>query len=142
MNARKLGRKTAVAVICGVAVSVVLGASAGTAGAAQAPARVAGAHGPLASKPLFRQLIGHVVASGYFEASAPVAGNYAIEYDVTKGIVYYDTLVDEVGLGSAGGPAGTTNHTAATPLTAGGHLVNVAGGEGTGEADLYLVQIS
>ncbi|HEY2059156.1 MAG TPA: hypothetical protein VGH57_12375 [Amycolatopsis sp.] len=139
MNARKIGRKTAVAVICGVAVSAALGVSAGSASAAP---QVTGAHSSVAAKPQFRQLIGHVIASGYFEASAPVAGNYAIEYDVTKGIVYYDTLIDGVGLGSAGGPAGTANHTAATPLTAGGHLVNVAGGEGTGEADLYLVQIS
>ncbi|WP_328608663.1 hypothetical protein OG943_05935 [Amycolatopsis sp. NBC_00345] len=138
MNAQKWGRKTAFAIICGVAVSVALGASTGTAGAAP----VMGVHSSPAAKPLFRQLIGHVVASGYFEASAPVAGSYAIEYDVTKGIVYYDTLVDEVGLGSVGGPAGTTNRTQPTPLTAGGHLVNVAGGEGAGEADLYLVQIS
>ena len=136
MNARKIGRKMAVAVICGAAVSVALG------GSASASPQATGVHTSVAAKPQFRQLIGHVVASGYFEASVPVAGNYAIEYDVTKGIVYYNTLIDGVGLGSAGGPAGTTNHTAATPLTAGGHLVNVAGGEGTGEADLYLVQIS
>ena len=139
MNARKIGKKTAVAVICGVAVSAALSVPAG---AASASPQVTGAYGSIAAKPQFRQLIGHVVARGYFEASTPVAGSYAIEYDVTKGTVFYDTLIDEGELGYAGGPAGTTNDTAATSLTAGGHLVNVAGGEGTGEADLYLVQIS
>jgi hypothetical protein len=103
---------------------------------------VTGAYGSVAPKPLFRQLVGHVSASGYFECSAPVSGSYAIEYDVTKGIVYYDTLVGDVALGSAGGPAGGAYRTAAMPLAAGGYLLNVAGAEGTGEADIYLVQIS
>ncbi len=86
----------------------------------------------------YRQLLGTVTASTYLEASVPRAGKYAIEYDITANAAFFDTYVDGTELGYVGGSTGTYL-TRAVQLSASGHLVQVAGPEGVGTANVYLV---
>ncbi len=86
----------------------------------------------------YRQLIGTVSSPGYLEASAPSAGTYSIEYDIT-GSAYFDTYVNNTELGYVGGSTGIY-HTRTFSLSAGGVLVQVAGPEGSGKASVYLDQ--
>lgn len=122
----------------------VLPALAGLAAAAIAVAGPAGAAGgaPVAAAPAaapaaaYRQLIGQVSRPTYLEASTPAAGKYRIEYEIT-GTAYFDTYVDGIELGYVGGPTGTYR-TRSLRLSAGGHLVQVVGPEGSGSAKVYL----
>ena len=88
----------------------------------------------------YRQLLGMVTTSTYLEASTPKAGTYAIEYDVA-GTAFFDTYVDNTELGYVGGTTGVYL-TRPNRLTAGGHLVQAVGPEGSGSARVYLVQTS
>ena len=85
-------------------------------------------------------MIGQTGGPTYLEASVPVTGTYLLEYEIT-GVAFFDTYVDGTELGYVGG-AGGTYQTRALPLSAGGHLVQVAGPEGSGTARIYLVQVS
>ena len=98
----------------------------------------AGVHPAQAQDSCYRQLIGTVSSPGYLEASAPSAGTYTIEYDIT-GTAYFDTYVDNTELGYVGGSSGEYQ-TSTFPLSACGVLVQVAGPEGSGQADVYLDQ--
>lgn len=84
-----------------------------------------------------RQLLGTVTGVTDFEASPPSAGTYVFEYEV-DGVSGWDTYVDGAELGYVGGPTGVYR-TRTVALTAGGHLVRVAGPEGYGSARAYLV---
>lgn len=98
----------------------------------------AGGHPAQAQDSCYRQLIGTVSSPGYLEASVPSAGTYTIEYDIA-GTAYFDTYVNGTELGYAGGSSGVYQ-TRTFPLAAGGVLVQVAGPEGSGQADVYLDQ--
>jgi hypothetical protein len=142
LNVRKLGRNAAVSMMCGIAVSVAVGAAGGTAGAASPHSQVTGVHRAAAPSGLSRQYLGQAGNAAHFEADVPVTGHYAIEYDVSSGVVFYDTYIDgNTELGWVGGPAGAYQ-TNPVPLTAGSHLVEPVGPEGDGAADVYLVQVS
>ncbi len=86
-----------------------------------------------------RQFVGQVTGSTYFEVSPPAAGTYALEYEL-EGTAFFDTYVDEVELGYVGGSAGVYR-TRPLSLTAGGHVVHVAGPDGAGTASVYLVEL-
>lgn len=88
----------------------------------------------------FRQLIGEVSGPTFLEASVPANGTYLLEYQIS-GMAFFDTYVDGTELGYVGGPDGTYR-TRTLTLSAGGHLVEAVGPEGSGTARLYLVQIS
>lgn len=137
MNVWKLGKMTAISLALGAAVIVT-----GVAPVASAAGTVADLRTSTAKSSLARQLLGQVSSGpAYFEASAPSAGVYAIEYEIT-GTAFFDTYVDDkTELGYVGGPAGVYR-TRSVSLSAGGHLVNVVGPEGSGTASVYLVQIS
>jgi hypothetical protein len=66
------------------------------------------------------------------------AGTYAIEYDLTANAAFFDTYVDGTELGYIGGATGTYL-TRSVQLSSGGHLVQVAGPEGSGTANVYIV---
>ncbi len=85
----------------------------------------------------YRQLIGEVSQSTYLEASVPGSGSYRLEYDVT-GLAFFDSYVDGTELGYVGGTDGNYL-TRPVALSAGGHLVQVVGPEGSGTAQVYLV---
>lgn len=76
-------------------------------------------------------------APTYLEASVPDSGNYLLEYDI-DGLAFFDTYVDGTELGYVGGITGVYP-TRALPLTAGGHLIEAVGPEGSGTARVYLV---
>ena len=76
----------------------------------------------------------------FLEASAPSAGTYLIEYDITGNAAFFDTYVNGTELGYVGGSEGTYQ-TLTFPLAAGGVLVQVAGPEGSGQANVYLDQV-
>ncbi|HEV2636408.1 MAG TPA: hypothetical protein VGX23_14755 [Actinocrinis sp.] len=128
-------KKFAQAAVLAGAPVLALGFAA-TANAASTPAAPGSAHAPKACS---RQLIGTVSSPEYLEASAPAAGKYTVEYDVT-GTAYFDTYVNGTELGYVGGGTGTY-HTRSFSLSAGGVLVQVAGPEGSGQAKVYLDQV-
>ncbi|MDI5962418.1 hypothetical protein [Streptantibioticus silvisoli] len=140
MNVWKLVRNAAVPVVCGITASVAVGAFCGNASAATGHGPATAIHSAAAPKALSRQLLGQVSGPTYLEASAPVAGVYAVEYDVT-GNAAFDTYIDGTELGYVGASPGVYQ-TRSVSLSAGGHLVQVAGPEGSGQASVYLVQIS
>lgn len=137
MNVRKLGKMTAISLVLGAAVSVT-----GVTPAASAVSVVTEMQVGAATPSQARQLLGWVSSGpAYFEASAQSAGVYAFEYEIT-GNAFFDTYVDDkTELGYVGGPTGVYR-TRTLSLSAGGHLVNVVGPEGSGTASVYLVQIS
>ena len=92
-----------------------------------------------ATTPSFRQLIGTVSGSTDLEVGVPGSGTYAVEYDVT-GTAYFDTYVDGTELGYVGGTDGVFQ-TRTLQLSSSGHLIHVAGPEGSGSATVYLVAI-
>lgn len=139
MSVRKLRRNTAVPVVFGVTVSVAVGVLSGTAGAASGQGGTVEVRtAPAQSTQSSRQLLGQVSRPTYLEASTPAAGVYAIEYDI-KGTAFFDTYLDGTELGYVGGPTGTYR-TRSISLTAGGHLVQVTGPDGSGTASVYLVR--
>ena len=88
----------------------------------------------------FRQLIGDVSTSTYFEVGVPGAGTYVLEYEIT-GVAFFDTYVDGIELGYVGG-AGGSYRTRPIELSASGHLVQAVGPDGSGSARVYLVQVA
>ncbi len=139
MHVITFGRRAAATVVLMAASAVAVAPTAAT---AVAPAAISSgtAQHPAASKSPYRQLLGTVTASTYLEASTPTAGTYAIEYDVT-GTAFFDTYVDNTELGYVGGSSGVYL-TRPITLSAGGHLVQVVGPEGSGSAQVYIVQTS
>lgn len=135
MTRRALVPYAAVSALCGLAISVAVGVSPGVAGADPASA----ARPVAAPAALYRQLIGQVSSPTYLEASTPAAGTYRIEYEIV-GTAFFDTYVDGIELGYVGGPTGTYR-TRTLRLSAGGHLVQVVGPEGSGRAKVYLAQV-
>ncbi|HEX7307911.1 hypothetical protein [Lentzea sp.] len=127
----KHGKKVAV----GAALLAVLGA-VGVTGATDA---VAAPSASAVAQSESRQLLGTVTGVHDFDATAPSAGSYAVEYEVA-GVSYWNTYVDGVELGYVGGAAGTYR-TRVLTLTAGCHLVRVTGPEGWGSAKVYLVKL-
>ena len=138
MNTRKMTQAAAFSLLLGAAVSVA--GVVPVAAAAPSSSETAQIQAATAANPLSRQLLGQVSGPADFEASAQTAGVYAIEYEIT-GNAFFDTYVDNTELGYVGGSTGTYR-TGSQSLSAGGHLVHVAGPEGSGTASVYLVQIS
>lgn len=146
MSARKLLRSAQFSVVAAAAVFAA-GLVPATASAAPTPA-VSSAHKIHKSHKshkshknytaTYRQLLGTVSGPTYLEASVPSAGNYAIEYDITSGVAFFDTYINGTELGYVGGGTGAYL-TRSVPLTAGGQLVQVAGPEGSGTANVYIV---
>ena len=134
MNPAKLLRAAAIPAAPVLAVTAMVVLTPGT-GSASTPL---GVHPAQPQAVCSRQLIGTVSSPGYLEASAPSAGTYSIEYDVT-GIAFFDTYVNNTELGYVGGSSGAYQ-TSTFPLSAGGVLVQVAGPEGSGQANVYLDQ--
>ncbi len=139
MKMSQLMRTASVPVLLSAVAAVVVGTQ--PAGAVSGRAPVSAVTSVVQAGPS-RQLLGQVTGSGptYLEASAHTAGTYAIEYDI-KGTAFYDTYVDDIGLGYVGGGTGIYR-TRSLTLSAGGHLVSVPGVEGSATASVYLVQIS
>lgn len=132
-------RAAALATALSATVAVAPAALASTGETAPSAHGWAAAHHAMAQ----RQFLGTVSASGpgYLKASAPADGTYAIEYVTSGGVSYWDTYVDGTELGYVGGVPGTYQ-TKTITLKAGGHLVQVAGPEGSGTAKVYGVKIS
>ena len=89
----------------------------------------------------YRQLLGRVPDASYFEASVPTDGTYAIEYDVTDGVGFFDTYLDGSDLGYIGGGVGSYQSDP-QQLKAGGHLLHVVGPEGSARAEVYVVSVN
>lgn len=141
MSGVKLSRATAISAVFGLTVALTVGLSPTVSNAATMGANVpAVASAPSASA--YRQLVGTVSGPALFESSVPVNGTYAFEYAVTDGIfAAFDTYVDGVELGYTGGVPGGVYRSRAVALNAGGHLVQIAGPEGSGTAKVYIVQV-
>ncbi|MFD9701779.1 hypothetical protein [Lentzea sp. NPDC059081] len=122
-------------VATGAVLLAVLGLTS-VAGATSAVATTASTAGAQAES---RQLLGTVTGVTDFDATAPADGEYAVEYEV-GGVSYWDTYVDGLELGYVGGAQGVYR-TRSLTLTAGCHLVRVAGPEGWGSAKVYLVRL-
>ncbi|WP_146073661.1 hypothetical protein [Amycolatopsis sp. CA-126428] len=136
MNMRKPAKAGPPSLVLGVA--ILAACATPTAAAASFLRSVAEAPSTVVAASPTRQLIGQVTGSTYFEVSPPAAGAYAFEYKL-EGTAFFDTYVDEVELGYVGGSAGV-HRTRPLSLTAGGHVVHVAGPEGAGTALVYLVE--
>ena len=142
MDTTTFYRRTALAVALIAATAVTAVTAAPTPAAASVPLglRADTARHVTVKHHHYRQLLGTVTTSTYLEASTPRAGTYAIEYDVT-GTAFFDTYVQNTELGYVGGTTGVYL-TRPIRLTAGGHLVQAVGPEGSGSARVYLVQTS
>lgn len=140
MSARKLLRSAQFSVVAAATVFAA-GLVPATASAAPTPA-ASSAHKIHKSHKIhtatYRQLLGTVSGPTYLEASVPSAGNYAVEYDITSGVAFFDTYINGTELGYVGGGTGAYL-TRSVTLTAGGQLVQVAGPEGSGTANVYIV---
>ncbi|WP_410589362.1 hypothetical protein [Amycolatopsis sp. lyj-23] len=137
MNVRKLGKTAQASLVLGVAISAACVAP--TAAGATVLDSVAQVQSKVVEASPARQLLGWVSSDAYFEASAPAAGVFALEYDL-EGTAFFDTYVDDVELGYVGGSAGV-HRTRPLSLTAGGHVVHVVGPEGSGTASVYLIKL-
>lgn len=142
MKTRKPTRRTVILATCGLVAATAVGLTPAMGNAATTEA---GAPAVVQTAP-YRQLVGRVSGPKLFESSVPVNGTYAFEYVVLDGVfAAYDTYVDDrlPGLGYTGGVPGGPYRTVQTvQLSAGGHLVKVVGPEGSGSADVYIVQVS
>ena len=130
----KRGRLAAIAATCGLAVSTAVGMTAGVGNAAT----VANGATVVQEATLYRQLVGEVQRSMYFETSVPTSGAYVIEYEL-QGVAYFNTYLNGVELGYVGGVTGVYQ-TRPQQLSAGGHLLKVTGPHGSGTAKVYIVQ--
>ena len=134
MNPAAFGRAAVLAAAPVLAVMATAVLTAGISSASTPPA----VRPAQAQDSCYRQLIGTVSSPQYLEASAPSAGTYTIEYDIT-GTAFFDTYVNNSELGYVGGSSGVYQ-TRTFSLPAGGVLVQVAGPEGSGQASVYLDQ--
>lgn len=144
MKIRNPSRRSAILATCGLVAAAVIGLTPAMGNAATATAT---SSGNAAVQPApYRQLLGRVTGPQLFESSVPVNGTYAFEYVIRDGVfAAYDTYVNDrlPSLGYTGGvPGGPYRTGKAVQLNAGGHLVKVVGPEGSGSADVYIVQIS
>ncbi len=139
MRKLHLSRRTAISAMCGLALTAAVTVVPSVSHASTTVE--ATATSPSATTPTaYRQLIGTVTTSTYFEASVPTEGTYALEFVVQEGVAYFGAYINDIDLGHAGGAKGA-HQTRPVRLNAGGLLVHIVGPDGSGTADVYIVQV-